>query len=102
MVKIIKQKRRTKFRTNKTCKKWKYNENVRNVTAYEYKWEYYDEIIVDNEEWRDIKPEIINGVKYLILEELKIIKEKIRLVIIIKKVDIYVYQCYLKNIIYIC
>ena len=39
------------------------DENGRNVTAYEYKWEYYDEIIVDNEEWRDIKPEIINGVK---------------------------------------
>ena len=38
------------------------DENGKNVTAYGYKWEY-DEIIVDNEEWRDIKPEIINGVE---------------------------------------
>ena len=38
------------------------DENGKRITAYGYKWEY-DEIIVDNEEWRDIKPEIINGVK---------------------------------------
>jgi hypothetical protein len=38
------------------------DKNGKNITAYGYKWEY-DEIIVDNEEWRDINPEIIDGVE---------------------------------------
>ena len=40
---------------------WKWN----NVTAYGYKWEY-DEIIVYNEEWRDINHEIIDVEGYKI------------------------------------
>ena len=51
----------------------------------------YDEIIIDKEEWRDNNPKIIDGVegylKYLIMEYLKIIKEKF-LLVIIKKVVI--------------
>ena len=43
----------------------------------------YDEIIIDKEEWRDNNPKIIDGVegylKYLIMEYLKIIKEKFKI-----------------------